>query len=175
MAGAGGIANGGVATLSFSQVDGNNAPGASGGGILNHGTMTLTNSQVNTNTANNDGNGDQGDGGGIANLNLDLVTMGITSPSGVLTIQGSSQVQNNQASGVGGGIASVGIATDGSPTAPAGHLTLKGVLITGNSAGVTGGGIFTVAGSPITASGNTINRNTPNNCFPPGSVPGCVG
>ena len=172
-AGAGGIANGGVATLTNSQVDGNSAPGASGGGILNHGTMTLTNSQVNTNTAATDTNEDPGNGGGIANLNF--AALGATSPSGVLTIQGNSQVQGNSASGVGGGILDVGLDGMGNPTQPAGALTLNGVFITGNSAGVTGGGIYTVPGSPITAKRNTINRNTPNNCYPPGSVPGCVG
>ena len=41
MAGAGGIANGGTATISCSEVDGNTAPGGAGGGILNHGVMTI--------------------------------------------------------------------------------------------------------------------------------------
>ncbi len=173
MAGAGGIANGGVATLTYSQVDGNSAPGASGGGILNHGTMTLTNSQVNTNTAPTDTNEDAGNGGGIANLNF--AALGATSPSGVLTIQGNSQVQGNSASGVGGGILDVGLDAMGNPTQPAGTLTLSGAIITGNSAGVTGGGIFTVAASPITVKQTTINHNTPNNCSPSGAVPTCVG
>src|SRR5271166_1040530 len=47
--GAGGIANGGTATINASAVNGNTAPGAPGGGILNHGTMTITGSQVNRN------------------------------------------------------------------------------------------------------------------------------
>ena len=46
MAGAGGIANGGTATITGSQVNDNTAPGAPGGGILNHGTMTISASQV---------------------------------------------------------------------------------------------------------------------------------
>jgi len=44
MAGAGGISNGGTATITASQVSGNTAPGAAGGGILNHGIMTITGS-----------------------------------------------------------------------------------------------------------------------------------
>src|SRR5450755_2542296 len=132
MAGAGGLANGGTATISLSQVNGNSAPGAPGGGILNHGTMTITGSQVNGNSAPTDGGGNLGDGGGIANFNLDLVA-GVPNPppSGVLTII-ASQVNGNSASGVGGGIADVGINTDGSPTAPAGALTIKFALIAGN-------------------------------------------
>lgn len=41
MAGAGGIANGGTATISGSDIKDNTAPGGPGGGILNHGVMTM--------------------------------------------------------------------------------------------------------------------------------------
>jgi predicted outer membrane repeat protein len=111
--------------------------------------MTITGSQVNGNTAPTDSSGDLGDGGGIANINFDLV-LGVPNPppSGVLTIIGS-QVNGNSASGLGGGIADVGINTDGTPTAPAGTLTLKFVLVTGNTAGVDGGGLYTSPGSPV--------------------------
>ena len=70
IASAGGIANGGTATITASQVAGNTAPGAAGGGILNHGVMTITGSKVTGNTAPADSAGDQGMGGGIANINL---------------------------------------------------------------------------------------------------------
>ena len=175
MAGAGGIANGGVATISFSQVDHNTAPGAPGGGILNHGTMTITGSAVNGNSAPTDASGDPGNGGGIANINFDLV-LGVPNPppSGVLTIT-ASQVNGNTASGLGGGIADVGINTDGTPTAPAGTLVVKLSVVTRNTAGQDGGGLYTSAGSPVTLKASLIVKNQPDNCVPLGSVAGCFG
>src|SRR6266566_2685553 len=83
-AGAGGIANGGTATLNASQVTGNTAPGGFGGGILNHGQMTIHASIVANNTTPTDSSGDQGGGGGIANLNITPLTG--TPDSGVLTV-----------------------------------------------------------------------------------------
>ena len=56
---AGGISNGGTATITASQVDGNTAPGAAGGGILNHGVMTINSSRVTGNTTPADSAGDQ--------------------------------------------------------------------------------------------------------------------
>jgi predicted outer membrane repeat protein len=157
-------------------VNHNTAPGAPGGGILNHGTMTITGSQVNGNSAPTDSSGDLGDGGGIANVNLDLVleSEGVPSPppSGVLTII-ASQVNGNSASGLGGGIADVGINAEGAPTAPAGALTLKLVLVTGNTAGVDGGGLYTSPGSPVSLKASLIIKNTPDNCSPLGSIAGC--
>jgi hypothetical protein len=174
MAGAGGIANGGTATINLSQVNGNTAPGASGGGILNHGTATIRLSRINANTAPTDSSGNPGNGGGIANVNFGLV-LGVPNPppSGVLTID-LSEVNNNSASGVGGGIADVGINTDGSPTAAAGALALNGALVRGNHAGVDGGGLFTTPGSPVSVKASKIVLNTPNNCAPVGSIPGCA-
>ena len=102
MAGAGGIANGGTATITASEVEGNTAPGAAGGGILNHGVMTITGSKVTGNTAPADSAGDQGMGGGIANINLGPVAPGAVN-GGILTIT-FSQISRNTASGQGGGI-----------------------------------------------------------------------
>ncbi|MGA8726660.1 MAG: hypothetical protein WB565_16625 [Acidimicrobiales bacterium] len=172
--GAGGIANGGSATLNASLVDDNSAPGAPGGGILNHGVMTLSFVQVSKNSAATDANGDQGDGGGIANINL--AGVGATSPSGVLTLN-LSTVNGNNASGVGGGIADVGVDAEGGLTAPAGPLTLKLSVVTGNTAGVDGGGIYTVpgAGSPVSLFLSLVFRNAPDNCSPVGMIRGCFG
>ena len=56
--------------MNGSQVSGNTAPGGFGGGILNHGQMTIQASGVTGNTTPTDSSGDQGGGGGIANLNI---------------------------------------------------------------------------------------------------------
>ena len=90
---------------------GNTAPGGFGGGILNHGQMTITGSAVNNNTALTDGSGDQGGGGGIANLNITPLTG--APDSGVLTVTGS-QVSANSATGLGGGILEDGVNPDDS-------------------------------------------------------------
>ena len=168
MAGAGGIANGGTAAIKGSVVAGNTAPGAAGGGILNHGVMTITLSKVTGNTAPADSAGDQGIGGGIANINLGPVAPGAVN-GGILAIT-TSQIRGNTASGQGGGIFEATITPNG--PAPGGPLTLTLSQVTGNTAG-QGGGIFAVPGSPITLKLTLIARNTPDNCAPPGSVTGC--
>ena len=44
--------------------------------------------------------------------------------------------------------------------------------MTGNSA-AQGGGIYAVAGSPVTLKITFVIRNVPDNCFPLGSIAGC--
>jgi hypothetical protein len=167
MAGAGGLSNGGTATIIASRIDGNTAPGAPGGGILNHGIMTITGSKVTGNTAPADSAGDQGIGGGIANINLGPVTG--TFDGGVLTIT-SSQITRNTASGQGGGIFEATITSSG--PAAGGPLTIKFSQITRNKA-ASGGGIFAVPGSPVTLKVTVVAKNTPDNCAPPGAIAGC--
>jgi hypothetical protein len=170
MAGAGGIANGGTATITASQVEGNTAPGAAGGGILNHGVMTINGSRVTGNTAPADSAGDQGMGGGIANINLGPVAPGAVN-GGILTIR-FSQISGNTASGQGGGIVEATITSSG--PAPGGPLTIKFSQVTRNKA-AQGGGIFAVPGSPVTLKFTVVAKNIPDNCAPPGTIPGCKG
>ena len=168
MAGAGGISNGGTATITASVVAGNTAPGAAGGGILNHGVMTLTASKVTGNSAPADSAGDQGMGGGIANINLGPVAPGAVN-GGILAIT-FSQVSGNTASGQGGGIIEATITSNG--PAAGGPLTIKFSQITRNKA-AAGGGIFAVPGSPVTLKVTVVAKNIPDNCAPPGTIPGC--
>ncbi len=168
MAGAGGIANGGTATITASEVTGNTAPGAAGGGILNHGVMTLAGSKVTGNTAPADSAGDQGMGGGIANINLGPVAPGAVN-GGILTIT-FSQISRNTASGQGGGIIEATITSSG--PAAGGALTIKFSQITRNKA-ATGGGIFAVPGSEVALKVTVVAKNIPDNCAPPGTVAGC--
>ena len=169
MAGAGGIANGGTAAITGSVIYGNTAPGGAGGGILNHGVMTINASKVTGNTAPADSKGDQGMGGGIANINLGQVAPGAVN-GGILTIT-FSQISRNTASGQGGGIIEATISSNGTPVA-GGPLTIKFSQITRNKA-ASGGGIFAVPGSPVTLKVTVIAKNRPDNCAPPGTIPGC--
>ena len=170
-AGAGGIANGGTAIINTSQITGNTAPGGFGGGILNHGQMTIHASVVASNTTPTDVPGDQGNGGGIANLNITSIT-GVPN-SGVLTVS-LTQISGNSASGLGGGILEDGVNANDALGQPGGPLTLQQTRVTGNAAS-EGGGIFASTGSPVTLKLSLIASNIPSNCYPPGTIPGCTG
>ena len=58
-----------------------------------------------------------------------------------------------------------------------GSVTLTGGShISGNTAGGDGGGIYNFGGTTVTLTGGShISGNEPDNCAPPGSVPGCSG
>jgi hypothetical protein len=157
---AGGIANGGNATLNTSEVDHNTASHTSGGGIVNHGTMTLNKTEVNGNTA--AGTGPVASGGGIISAQGEPGSLPTT-----LTIN-NSQVTGNRAGGNGGGIAN-GLP----PMLAGGAVTLNHSQVTGNTA-AHGGGIFTNGGT-VTLSATPVTGNTPDNCEPPGTIAGCTG
>ena len=161
---AGGIANGGNATLNSTKVDNNTASHTSGAGIVNHGTMTLNKSEVNGNTA--AGSGVVASGGGIISAQGPPGTAPTT-----LTINNST-VNNNRAGGDGGGIAN-GIPLPGPMPLPGGALTLNHSQVTGNTA-AHGGGIFNNGGT-VTLAATSVTGNHPDNCEPPGTIAGCTG
>lgn len=161
---AGGIANGSVAVLNNSEVDGNMAPHGIGAGIVNHGTMTLNHSEVNANVAS--ANGIVGSGAGILNAE------GPPGPgTGILTLNGSS-VNDNSANGDGGGIAN-GVPLPGPMPLGGGVVSLNHSEVTGNSA-AHGGGIFNNGGT-VTLSGSTVTGNVVDNCeSTPDPIAGCT-
>lgn len=120
--------------------------GGGGGGIYNDGSNTIQNSVIRSNTANTDG-------GGVYN------------GQGGRTEAIQSTIDRNTAGVDGGGVFN---ASDG-------RLILNRTLIDRNTA-ASGGGVFN-AGVPsrVTLFTSSIVNNTPNNCAPTGSVPGCVG
>ena len=162
---AGGIANGGVAVLNFSQVDYNTASHTSGAGIVNHGTMTLNRSEVDRNTA--AGSGVVASGGGIINAQGPPGAAG----SAVLTLN-RSRVNNNRAGGDGGGIAN-GVPLGGPMPLIGGPVTLNHSQVIGNRA-AHGGGIFN-SGGTVTLSATAVFANNPDNCEPANSIAGCTG
>src|SRR4051812_31995007 len=184
--GGGGILNhAGTLTVKHSRTTGNTGPGGGGiatgpGNITGTGSVTLVDhSKIHHNTANG---GEEGGGAGIAN-------------GGVLTIK-HSELRDNDAPGAAGG----GLLNHGSsatldhskvkgntaaigagianlrfgPEAPVPQLTLTHTEVTHNVASVDGGGIFNDGGS-VTLHKSKVKKNTPDNCAPPGSVPGCTG
>jgi hypothetical protein len=149
---AGGIANGDLATITNSEVNGNTGIGGLGGGIFNHGTMTITGTHVIGNAATTDASvpPNLGFGGGIGNANVGVPG------SGILTVN-KSEVRGNSASGAGGGIGNLT-----NPMAPSsiGSVTLKNDDVKRNSSPYGGGivnqGMLALGGT----SGTSVNANT---------------
>jgi len=54
-----------------------------------------------------------------------------------------------------------------------GPVTLNHSQVTGNTA-TRGGGIFN-SGGTVTLSATSVTGNNPDNCEPPGTIPGCTG
>jgi hypothetical protein len=137
-------------------------------------------------------NSSSGSGGGIANLIVPLPTGDLSpftvSPSspGTVYLDSNSQVNGNT-SVLGGGIDNGAFFTvnngqvsrntatsDGGGISNESSLTVVNGVVTKNLAHVTGGGIYENGGTASVTT-STIKRNTPNNCFPLGSIAGCIG
>lgn len=203
----GGISNGGTLTLRDSVVSGNTSQ-FFGGGISNTGSLKLKRTRVGGNNAGESGAGIENDG----TLTLQRSTVsenaaaivsggGIVSFGGTVTLDHSAVTGNSVGSvpfaGAGGGIAITptgsgeenltlndSTVTGNTATVDGGGIfteqanaTLNKSKVSGNSAGQNGGGIFfnTQFGGTVTLSDTTVASNAPNNCFPTGSVAGCAG
>jgi hypothetical protein len=145
-----GISNdSGRADVSFAFIENNSTRtgGGGGGGFYNDGSLVINESILRGNHANTNGGAIYNGQGGRTE-----------------TIQ--TTIDRNSAGANGGGVYN---ATDG-------RVILLRTLVDRNTATTTGGGIFN-AGIPgrVTIPGSLVTANTPNNCRPAGSVPGCVG
>jgi hypothetical protein len=198
--GGGGIFNlFGTVTLNSSLVSNNTA--VLGGGIRNlGGTLNLNSSSVSGNASTEAGAG-QG-GGGIfidrdtVNVNSSLVTNNTAADSGggilnlgaTVTVK-SSSVSDNTAAVSGGGIRNLSALTvksssvfnnsagTGGGIFNRGTATVTSSSVFNNTARDQGGGIFNsiFAGASFTLLSSSVTGNTPDNCAPPNSVPGCSG
>jgi len=145
----GGIDSTGIgvtASVGQSSVHDNIARVAYGGGICDSSTLTLSGSSVYGNTA--------GFGAGLYdNDGTDSVIR--------------STVTRNTASDQGGGIYNVN----------GGTMALTRSAVEGNTADGgpgSGGGVYKASGT-VTLDRSGVRKNNPDNCAPPGSVPGCFG
>jgi hypothetical protein len=154
--------------LSLHHITVRNGSATSGGGILNAGTLTLNSSTLAGNTALF--------GGGILSngfvaLNDSTLRNGFAEYGGGIAVEGGTTTLNrsrviaNSADDIGGGIYN-GLDS---------HLTLADSTIADNSSkSLPSGGIYN-NGTVTIAAGTEITGNQPNNCAPPGSIPGCEG
>ncbi|MFE7839336.1 hypothetical protein ACFU53_25770 [Streptomyces sp. NPDC057474] len=167
-----GIHNLGTLNLQSSVVRNNSAPlmGGVGGGVYNTGTATISSSSVQKNTA--------GIGGGLFNLTGSMIV-------------NFSSINGNSAENEGGGIRNYATLSLNSTSLSnnkvtaagsqggglyngTGTTTLTGSFVTGNGAVLEAGGIFENPGSTVNLVSSFVFGNTPDNCRPPGAVPGCT-
>jgi hypothetical protein len=127
---------------------------ARGGGVSvgPAGVITVKASRVRGNTVS--ASGGSAGGGGLANA-----------LGGTLTVE-QTWISGNTASARGG------TAQGGGLFNALGSTALNGSSVIGNKAG-DGGGIFKESGT-VTLNNTLVKGNRPNNCAPPGSVPGCT-
>jgi hypothetical protein len=162
----------GVLSVTGSQVTGNSASGSSagGGGISNQiGMAKVTSSQVNGNIVQATGAepvvlSPSARGGGIENFHINIA--GIPAPSLTVT---ASQLRDNTTTASGNPAKGGGLFSSGS-------ATLRFSVVTGNRANGSppqGGGIFN--GRTPALVFTLVTGNIPDNCFPPGTIPGCTG
>ena len=165
----GAIQEGGPSTTIINTEFKGNSSGANGGALFANGTtLTVQSSTFANNTAS--GNGD-GTGGGGA---IEIETTGTGSAGSMITdttITGNRALNNAGANGGGIDVGSgssltllhdtikANFADNGGGIANFGTLMVSDSTITGNTAGVDGGGIF---GSLMDGGGNTITGNTPD-------------
>ncbi|MGH3380874.1 MAG: hypothetical protein ACRDP6_39680 [Actinoallomurus sp.] len=123
--------------------------GASGGGIDNAGELTINDSRVSVDNAT--AAVVNGGGGGLS-----------TQPGSTSTIV-QSTFDHNVTAGNGGAIFNRGT------------TSLRRTRVEHNTATISGGGIFNNAGGTVTLSVSIVRLNTPNNCAPLNTIPGCVG
>jgi predicted outer membrane repeat protein len=172
----GGINNNGIITVRDSRLFGNS--GDNCGGIANVGpaaiTATVTGSSLHDNTAR------VADGGGICDSQGATLTLsdsavygnsahfgaGIYDSQGTSTVNGSTVVRNT-ASDQGGGIYAVS-----GGTVKVSLSAVQGNTADGGSG--SGGGIFNASGT-VNLFLSRVHDNSPDNCDPSGSVPGCIG
>ena len=185
------VASGGTLSLTGITIR-NGRTTAVGGGILNAGTLHLTGVVFSGNRAGNGGGlsnsaGATADiynalfqgntttgvgGGGIINFGTLTVNGGVfsgntapinggglnTQPSGISSIV-QSRFVHNTSGGLGGAMSNLGT------------LSLNGTVVEMNT-GSSGGGIAT-GNTNVTLQNSYVSNNTPDNCNPLNTIPGC--
>lgn len=195
----GGIYNeGGNTALIASKVT--NSKAGAGGGIFSKGTLSLDQSEVRGNESTHGGGGVVNvnnmvmRGGGLFDNTAGLAGGGLLD-GGIASVSGA-QITGNKAD-LGAGAATARLI--GGPSN--GILRISGTTVSGNTAEFRGGGVLTgawpatlansrVENNAVTDPGGsgggifegigqvslfatTVTGNTPDNCAPPGAVPGC--
>jgi hypothetical protein len=171
-----GIRNAGSLVLNFVTLSGNTTNNGNGAGVANleSARALIAHTLISGNSATGSGGIGSGVGGSVLNRgSLTLFESRLSANtaedggSGIDTVAtGTSRIiqstiDHNFAAGSGGGILNSGI------------TSLDRTLVVHNRAGLSGGGIQN--SGTITVRRSIIRANTPDNCAPANSVPGCTG
>ena len=163
----GGILNGGTLFISKSTLSGNNA--GNGGGLANSAgaTATVSNTLLNGNTTTGVGGGAIINSGRLTLFNcvIDRNTApinggGLNTQSAGLSVIFQSTFSHNTSGGLGGGISNLGT------------TSLNGSQVRFNT-GSAGGGIAT-GNNNVTLRSSIVKKNSPDNCSPLNTIPGCA-
>jgi hypothetical protein len=163
-----GIRNAGRLVLNYATLGSNLANGNNGGGLHNTGSALIAHSLINANAGQH--------GGGIYNdgtltvLESRLTGNFSQNGSGIYTVANrttriiQSTIDSNITGSLGAGLYNNGT------------TSLDRTLVTLNFSDMNngGGGIFNAAGT-VTLSHSLVRKNSPDNCSPANSVPGCLG
>jgi predicted outer membrane repeat protein len=161
----GGLTNDGLATLTSDLFNGNSASSVGGGIYNSSGDLTLTGCTLTRNRT-------SGYGGGLYNENSATLTGDVFSMNSATADGGGiynddsltmsqTKLMSNRAGGQGGGLYNEDTAT------------ISSSQIQVNYATSGGGGIFNDDSISLTAT--SVTGNTPDNCEPLGTIPGCTG
>ncbi|WP_448329963.1 right-handed parallel beta-helix repeat-containing protein [Streptomyces sp. DSM 41534] len=168
-----------------------------GGGLYNNGgQLNLDRTTVERNTANGFGGGVVNDGGGTMTMKGGSLLKNratISNGGGLENILGTASLESVSVRGNtginGGGIRNVNGSTlnlksttlkdniavrGGGLSNLASPATLVDSLVTRNTAITAGGGIDNQSNGQVTLTNTKVVDNTPDNCAPEGSVPGCT-
>ncbi|MBP8533144.1 hypothetical protein [Streptomyces sp. MK37H] len=116
--------------------------------VVSGGTLTLKSLMVSGGVSSNFG-------GGIRNVNASTLNLKSTTLRDNIAVRGA-------------GLSNL------STTAGTATATLVDSLVTRNTAITAGGGIDNQSGGQVTLTNTKVIDNTPDNCAPEGSVPGCT-
>ncbi|MBL1113999.1 hypothetical protein JK364_16590 [Streptomyces sp. 110] len=167
----GGVSNdGGQLNLDRSIVERNTATGF-GGGVANDGGGTMTmkrGSLLKNRSAINNGGGLENIGGTATLESVSVRGNTAMSGGGIRNLNGStlnlkSTTLKDNIAVRGGGLSNL-----------ASPATLVDSLVTRNTAITAGGGIDNQSNGQVTLTNTKVIDNTPDNCAPEGSVPGCT-
>lgn len=164
----GGILDAGTVIANHATLAGNTASSGGGMSVSAGATARISNSNFVENTTTSVGGGailNFGDltvNGSILARNTAPVNGGgiNTQPNGVTRVN-ETTIARNTSGALGGGLSNLGTTSLNGSTV---------VLNTGSS----GGGIATGNGNVTLRGGTVVRNNTPNNCNPPNTIPGCV-
>jgi hypothetical protein len=152
------VTSGGIFNMTGGEISGNHIPYEGGGGVYigSHGggnvTFNMSGGKITGNTA--------AHGAGV----FVRVHPGYT---GTFTMSGTAEISGNTASGVGGGVW-VNAREDDNPTAEGnGTFNMQGGAITGNTAGMGGGGVGLMKAN-FAKTGGTIAGNNASTFTVPG-------